>query len=84
MAAATVKKTQIKFNLDTGKSSIVNLPEPINDTLTDPDTGDTLIQDVYTTARNAFASDIGETVSSIDVAVITTTTNSIITSYNRN
>ena len=73
--ATTVKKTKLTLHLDDGKNAIINLPEPINDSLSDPDTGaDCLSAANVAVIAAVYATDDGAQPASVDVDIITTTT----------
>lgn len=77
---ATEKKVHIKLHLNDGKTAIINLPSPRNDTLVD-DNSDDLVPDVMRAIAPVFASDDGATVTAADFYVVTTTTTPIVEDY---
>lgn len=81
---ATTSKVQVKVHLSNGKSNVINLPSPINATLTDPDEGTALHPAAYEAIKAAYATDDGATVASADFAIIRTTTTDIAIGFNGN
>lgn len=75
--STTVKKVQLKLKLDNGNTAIINLPAPINMTLTDFDTGDALYGDAMASIKAAYATDDGATVNSGNFYIISTTTTEV-------
>ena len=75
---ATVKKLQIKMTLSNGKTAYINLPEAINNNLTDPDSGDTIPTNAMPAIAAAYATDLGATVVSAKFIKIETTTSALV------
>ena len=75
--SVTVNKLQLKLKLDNGNTAIINLPEAINNTLTDSDTGDELYGDAMASIKAAYATDDGATVNSGNFYIISTTTTEV-------
>ena len=78
---AVTKKVQLKLTLTNGKKSIINLPEAINDTLSDPTTHDTIWNLTFAPIVAAYESDDGAGVASISYHVIETVDTEIATDY---
>lgn len=78
---ATVKKLKITIKLNDNKTAVINLPEPINNTLTDPDEGLTIWDVSAEEIFKTFATDNGATVSSLDMDIITTDTLELVNDY---
>lgn len=81
MAATTTKVTQLEFKLSNTKTASIKLPEPINMTLTDPDTGDSILPSVMPSIAAVFQSDDGASIASTTVKIIQTTTTPIVEDY---
>lgn len=82
MATTTTKVTRIKLKLNNTKTATINLPEPINMTLTDPNDSETsLIPAAYASIAACYADDSGGTVAAADFSIVTTTTTDIVTDY---
>ena len=79
--ATTTKFIRIKLHLDDGKTSIINLPTPINNELLHPTSSTDLVPGVYRTIAPVFETDDGAHIDTFDVAVISTTTNLIAELY---
>lgn len=66
------------MNLTNGSKRTMTLnADPINNTLTDPDTGDTLYDKDAPAIIRVYEGDAGEKAASIDFAIISTTTTDI-------
>ena len=75
---ATVKKFQVKLTLSDGKTAYINLPEAVNNSLTDPNSGDTIPTNAMPAIAAAFATDSGATVVSAKFIKIETTTSALV------
>ncbi len=78
---ATVKKLKITIKLNDNKTAVINLPEPINNTLTDPDEGLTIWDGSAEEIFKTFATDNGATPASLDMDIITTDTLELVNDY---
>lgn len=69
---AVTKKLQLKLTLNDGKKAIINLPEPINDTLSDPTEGITIWNGTFAPIAAAYASDSGATIATMGYHIFET------------
>ena len=74
-------KTKIKLNLSDGKSTVINLPAPVNMTLTDEDSGNVLYPAAFDSIKAVFATDNGDTVTGADFIIVKTSETTIAESY---
>ncbi len=79
MATKTVT-TELELAWANGKKTTLKLPTPINSTLTDPDTGDSLVTAAWFDSAAAFLeSDEGASLQSIAVSIVTVSTEAVVT-----
>ena len=72
------KKLQLKLTLSDGKKAVINLPEAINDTLTDPTTHNTIWSQTFAPIVAAYASDSGAAIVNMGYHVIETVDTDIV------
>ena len=78
---ASVTKVKATFDLSNGKQSIINLPAPVSNYLTDPVTEEQMWTLTVTPVQAAFATDDGATVTAVNYDIIKTITTNIATHY---
>ena len=78
---AVTRNVQLKCAMSDGSTEIINLPAPVNMTLTDEDTGELICADVFDSIQSVFANDDGATVESITFNIVQVTTTIIAEDY---
>lgn len=75
---ATTVSTECELRWSDGKKTTLKLPAPINNTLTDPDTGDDIITATWFDSAAAFLeNDTGASLQSIGVTLVTLTSQQV-------
>ncbi len=78
---ATSSKLQLKMALSDGKTATLNLPAPVNMTLTDENSGDPLWPAAFDSIQSVFAADNGATVNNVTFTIVKTSTTTVADSY---
>lgn len=81
MAVTSTQKTVLKLTLSDGTTKNITLPAPINNTLTDEDSGDGIWIASYPKIKAAYQTDTGATVVQMTAQIVTTTTNAVVEDY---
>lgn len=76
---ATEKKLQIVLNMSNGTKNVLNLPEAINNTLTDPDSDAPLADDSYVAIKNVYETDDFATVTGAQFIITQSTRTTVAT-----
>lgn len=69
---AQTTKVQLKLSLTDGKKTVINLPAPVNNTLTDPTTHNTIWDETFAPIKAVYQADNGAEIFSMGYHIITT------------